>query len=191
MNPAASIPFDAGAAFAAVEQVLAARAVPGRALRHELVQILREVQSHTGWLPRAVLGRIAAGVGLTPAVVQGVAGFYRFLHLEPVGRCHLLWSDNVTDRQAGSRVLARELHRRLGVAPGLVRADGLASIGTTSCTGLGDQGPALLVNHHRVLTRMDSERVAELADLVLAEVPPAEWPAEWQRVDDNVQRADM
>jgi len=191
MNSAAPIPFDAGLAFAAVERVLAARAVPGRALRHELVQILREVQSHTGWLPRALLVRIAAGVGLPPAVVQGVAGFYRFLHLEPVGRFHLLWSDNVTDRQAGSRVLARELQRRLGVAPGLVRADGLASIGTTSCTGLCDQGPALLVNHRWVLTRMDAERVAELADLVLAEVPPPEWPAEWQRVDDNVRRADQ
>jgi len=170
-----------------VNRVLAARG--GR--REQLVQILRQVQEHTHWLPRPVLARIAAGVGLTPAIVEGVASFYRFLHLEPVGRVHLLWSDSVTDRLQGSRVLAHELCRRLGVEPGQVSSDGLVSVGFTSCTGLPDQGPALLVNHHQVLTRMDHERVARLADLLRAQVPPAEWPAEWQRVDDSVQRADV
>jgi [NiFe] hydrogenase diaphorase moiety large subunit len=67
--------------------------------------------------------------------------------------------------------------------------DGLLSVGFTSCTGLPDQGPALLVNHHQVLTRMDFERIEQLADLLRAQVPPAQWPAEWQRVDDQVQRA--
>jgi [NiFe] hydrogenase diaphorase moiety large subunit len=158
--------------------------------RDRLVQILREVQAQTHWLSRPVLARIAAGVGLTPAIVEGVASFYRFFHLEPVGRVHLLWSDNVTDRLQGSRVLARELCRRLGIEPGQVSADGGVSVGYASCTGLPDQGPALLVNHHQVLTRMDHERVVQLADLVRAQLPPAAWPAEWQRVDDNVQRAD-
>jgi [NiFe] hydrogenase diaphorase moiety large subunit len=159
--------------------------------RDRLVQILREVQEHTHWLPRDVLARIAAGVGLTPAIVEGVSSFYRFLHLQPVGQLHLLFSDNVTDRQAGCHELAAELCRRLGAKPGEVSADGLVSVGFTSCTGLPDQGPALLVNHHRVLTRMDFERIRQLADLVRARVPLAEWPADWQRVDDNVQRADV
>jgi [NiFe] hydrogenase diaphorase moiety large subunit len=171
----------------AVDRVLAQR----RHSRQQLVQILREVQEHTGWLPRDVLARIASGVGLTPAVVHGVASFYRFLHLQPVGRLHLLWSDNVSDRHLGNRELARELCRRLGVEPGRVSADGQVSVGFTSCTGLPDQGPALLVNQHQVLTRMDFDRVIDLADLVRAHVPPAQWPAEWQRVDDNVQRADV
>ncbi|HOL37053.1 MAG TPA: NAD(P)H-dependent oxidoreductase subunit E [Rubrivivax sp.] len=158
--------------------------------RDRLLEILREVQVHTHWLSRPVLARIAAGVGLTPAIVEGVASFYRFLHLAPVGRMHLLWSDSVTDRFQGSRALARELCRRLGVEPGPPSPDGLVSVGFTSCIGLPDQGPALLVNHHQVLTRMDRERVAQLADLVRAQVPPARWPAGWQRIDDNVQRAD-
>ncbi len=157
--------------------------------RRALVQILREVQAHTGWLPREVLAAVAQGVGLTPAIVQGVAGFYRFFHLQPVGRVHLLWSDNVTDRQAGSRRLAQDLCHRLGVAPGQVSADGGVSVGLASCTGLGDQGPALLVNQHQVLTRMDEARVAALADLLRAGVPPAQWPADWQRVDPQIRRA--
>jgi [NiFe] hydrogenase diaphorase moiety large subunit len=45
-------------------------------------------------------------------------------------------------------------------------------VGFTSCTGLGDQGPALLVNQHQVVTRMDAPRVAELAELVRRRFPP-------------------
>ncbi|MCK6419426.1 MAG: NAD(P)H-dependent oxidoreductase subunit E [Aquabacterium sp.] len=157
--------------------------------RHALVQILREVQVHTHWLPRPVLHRIAQGVGLTPAIVEGVAGFYRFFHLQPVGRVHLLASDNVTDRMQGSRELAAELCERLGIVPGQVAADGSVSLGFTSCTGLCDQGPALLVNQHQVVTRLDASRVAALADLIRAGVPPARWPAEWQGVDPNIRRS--
>jgi [NiFe] hydrogenase diaphorase moiety large subunit len=159
------------------------------AQRTALVQILREVQAETGWLSRVRLQEVADGVGLTPAIVEGVAGFYRFFHLQPVGRVHVLFSDNVTDRHAGSGALAADLCDRLGIAPGGMRADGSVSVGFTSCTGLGDQGPAVLVNQHQVLTRMDAHRVAALADLLRAGVPPVDWPADWQRVDPQIRRA--
>jgi [NiFe] hydrogenase diaphorase moiety large subunit len=158
---------------------------------HALVQILREWQAEVGWLPRADLARIAAAVSRTLAEVEGVAGFYRFFHTQPVGAYRILFSDNVTDRILGSEALMADLCRRLGVAPGRVSADGLVSVDRTSCTGLGDQGPALLVNHHQVVTRLDRERVAQLAGLVRGRVPVADWPADWFRVDDNIRRADL
>lgn len=172
---------------AVVDRVLAARGQR----RCDLVQILREVQQHTVWLPREVLARIAAGLGLTPAIVEGVASFYRFFHLKPVGRYNLLFSDNVTDRHLGNRELARALCRLLWTEPGKVSEDGLVSVGFTSCTGLPDQGPAMLVNQHQVLTRLDDRRIVELADLVRAQVPVAQWPAGWMQVDDTVRRADV
>ncbi len=158
---------------------------------HRLVQVLRELQAEAGWLPPAALQAVAQGLGLTLAQVQGVAGFYRFLHLRPVGSYRILFSDNVTDRMAGSEALLADLCRRLGVAPGRVSEDGLVSVDRCSCTGLGDQGPALLVNHQQVVTRLDATRVAQLADRVRQRVPPAWWPPEWSRVDDNVQRAEV
>jgi [NiFe] hydrogenase diaphorase moiety large subunit len=160
--------------------------------REALVQILREVQASSGWLRRELIARIAAGVGLTPAIVEGVASFYRFLHLRPVGQYHFLWSDNVTDRMLGSRMLARELCRLLAVRRGPPAGEGaLASVDFTSCIGMGDQGPALLVNQHQVLTRIDDMRVVQIADLVQARVPVADWPADWQRVESTVHRADV
>jgi [NiFe] hydrogenase diaphorase moiety large subunit len=157
--------------------------------REALLQILREVQAETGWLSRPVLAEVAAGVGLGIAVIEGVASFYRHLHLRPVGRVHLLFSDNVTDRHQGSRELVARLCRHLGVAPGQVTADGGASVGYTSCTGLGDQGPAALVNQHHVLTRLDAQRIDEIAACLHAGEPPARWPAHWQTVLPQIRRA--
>ncbi|MFO1328813.1 MAG: NAD(P)H-dependent oxidoreductase subunit E [Rubrivivax sp.] len=158
--------------------------------RHALLQLLVELQRLIGWLPRPVLAGLAASLGLTPGQVEGVAGFYRFLHLQPVGRVRVLFADNVVERHQGSRDLMASLCRRLGVAPGQVRADGAVSVDTCSCIGLSDQGPSLLVDHDRVVTRLDEERVAQLATLIEQQVPPAAWPAAWSQVDDVVRRAE-
>ncbi len=158
---------------------------------HALVQILRELQALQGWLPRATLSHTAATLGLTLAQVEGVAEFYRFFHTRPVGAYRVLFSDSVTDRMFGSEALLGDLCRRLGVAPGRLGEDGLVSVDRTSCTGLCDQGPALLVNHHHVVTRLDATRVAQMAALIRARVPVPQWPAHWFEVQDNIQRADV
>ena len=158
---------------------------------HALVQVLRETQAQTHWLPRDLLAHIAAGLHLTLAHVEGVASFYRFFHLRPVGRVRVLFSDNITDRMAGSDALMQRLCERLGVVPGQVDAQGRFSVDRCSCTGLCDQGPALLVNHHQVVTRLDAVRIDQLADVLLAGVPPEDWPAGWFAVQDHIRRADV
>ena len=114
-----------------------------------LVQVLRAAQELEGWLPPATITYIAARLGLPRAQVEGVAGYYAFLHLVPVGRYHVLFSDNVTDRMAGSEALLERLCTNLWIERGKVSEDGLVSVDTTSCTGMCDQGPALLVNGRR------------------------------------------
>jgi [NiFe] hydrogenase diaphorase moiety large subunit len=159
--------------------------------RHRLVQMLRELQAGLGWLPPAALSSLATALGLELAEVRGVAGFYRFFHTAPVGAYRVLFSDNVTDRLLGSEALMDDLCRRLGVAPGRVGADDLVSVDRTSCTGLCDQGPALLINHRHVVTRLDAGRVAQIAGLIHQRVPLAWWPADWSAVQDRVQRAEV
>ena len=156
---------------------------------HALVQVLRETQAQTHWLPRELLAHIAAALGLTLAHVEGVAGFYRFFHTQPVGRTRVLFSDNITDRMLGSERLMARLCERLGVPRGVVDPQGRFSVDRCSCTGLCDQGPALLVNHHEVVTRLDDARIDALADRLLAGVAPEHWPADWFVVEDHIRRA--
>ncbi|CAN7713985.1 MULTISPECIES: NAD(P)H-dependent oxidoreductase subunit E [unclassified Caballeronia] len=158
---------------------------------HALVQILREAQALHTWLPRDMLRYVADTLGLTLAHVEGVATFYRFFHTEPVGEYRILFSDNITDRMQGNAALLADLCQRLAVEPGHMRADGRVSVDFCSCTGLCDQGPSLLINHHQVVTRLDAERVAAIAVLIEARVAVSDWPAHWSRVDDHIRRADV
>jgi [NiFe] hydrogenase diaphorase moiety large subunit len=155
-----------------------------------LMQILRETQESIGWLPPAAITAIAEAIDWPRAKVEGTAGFYSFFHTKPLGRYRVLWSDNITDRLLGNRDLMLALCQKLWLEPGRVSEDGLVSVDTTSCTGMCDQGPAVLVNY-RAITRMTSERVEQMAELIRAETPVAEWPADWFRIDDNVRRADL
>jgi [NiFe] hydrogenase diaphorase moiety large subunit len=52
------------------------------------------------------------------------------------------------------------------------------------------QGPALLINHHQVITCLDAGRVDALAGLMLSEVPVDHWPTDWFQVHNPVHRAD-
>ncbi len=158
---------------------------------HRLVQVLREVQAEQQWISRPALSQIADALHLPLAHVEGVAGFYRFFHTQPVGPYRVLFSDNVTDRMLGSEALMHALCHRLKVQPGAMRADGRVSVATTSCTGLCDQGPALLINHHQVVTRLTPARIEHMAALIETQVPVAQWPAEWSRVDDQIRLADI
>ena len=108
---------------------------------NSLVQLLREAQAEHGWLPRPLLSALARELGLTLAHVEGVASFYRFLHLQPVGRLRILFSDNITDRMLGSEALMADLCARLGVQPGVMRADGRVE----NCRVMVSSGAPLLI----------------------------------------------
>ncbi len=155
-----------------------------------LMQILRETQEVLGWLSPETITAIAKGVGWPRAQVEGTAAFYSFFHTRPRGKYCVLWSDNITDRMLGNQDLMQSLCGKLWLEPGRLSEDGLVSVNTTSCTGMCDQGPAVLVNY-RAITRMTMARVEQMAELIREEKPVAEWPAEWFRVDDNVRRADI
>lgn len=153
-----------------------------------LLQVLRSLQEAFGHIPPGQDQMVAEALGVPLARVRGVAGFYSFLSLEPRGRYQVLFSDNITDRMLGSQDLLQALCGKLWLEPGKVSEDGLVSVGTTSCTGLCDQGPALLVNG-RPITRMSHQRVTEIAELIRAGTALADWPAAYFQIDDNVRRA--
>ena len=155
-----------------------------------LMQILREIQEVLGWLAPETLTAVAEGVGWPRAKVEGTAGFYSFFHTRPLGQYRVLWSDNITDRMLGNVELMQAMCQKLWLEPGRVSEDGLVSVDTTSCTGMCDQGPAVLVNY-RAVTRMTPERVDQMVELIRGRTPLADWPQDWFRVEDNVRRADI
>ncbi len=152
-----------------------------------LLQILREAQEHYGYIHPDALDYLSVKLQVPRARIEGVAGFYSFIYLQPHGEYRVLFSDNITDRMLGSQALMEKMCQQLWLQPGKVSEDGLVSIGATSCTGMCDQGPAMLVNG-RAITRLTQQRVQEIGYLIRNRSPLADWPADYFRVDDNVRR---
>ncbi|MGE5384455.1 MAG: NAD(P)H-dependent oxidoreductase subunit E [Betaproteobacteria bacterium] len=155
-----------------------------------MIQILREIQEMTDWISPEVVDCLQAALSVPRTRIEGVAGFYPFLHLQPRGRYRLLFSNNVTDRMQGSGELLERLCTNLWIEKGKVSEDGLVSADTTSCTGLCDQGPALLVND-RAIPALNEQRIDRICDLVRDQVPLSQWPAELFRMENNIRRKDL
>jgi len=153
-----------------------------------LVQIVRETQAALGWLSRETQCEIAERLKIPLDRVESVVTFYAFFYDQPRGAFRLLLSDNITDRMQGNQALLDRLLARFGVRRGEVSADGLVSVDLTSCTGMCDQGPAMLVNNTAV-PRLNEARIDAIAELIEARTPLDHWPAELFHVEDNVRRA--
>jgi [NiFe] hydrogenase diaphorase moiety large subunit len=154
------------------------------------MQILREIQEQLNWLSPADADAHRRRHRLAARQVSGTASFYSFFHTRPRGKYCVLWSDNITDRMLGNADLMDAMCKKLWLEPGRVSEDGLVSVNTTSCTGMCDQGPALLVNY-RAIPRMTQARLGEMVGLIREQVPVADWPAEWFAVEDNIRRKDI
>ena len=154
---------------------------------NDLLQILREAQEHYGYIHSDTIDYLSQKLQFPRAKIEGVVGFYSFLYQQPHGEYRVLFSDNITDRMQGNQTLLEEMCHQLWLQPGKVSEDGLVSIATTSCTGMCDQGPAMLVNG-RAITRLSHQRVQEIGHLIRNRTPLDEWPADFFRVEDNIRR---
>ena len=161
--------------------------------RHDstrLVQILRDVMAAEGYLSAKCITALADALHLPRARVEGVAGFYSFFATEPRGRFRVLFSDNITDEMAGSIQLRQRLLDAFQIRLGEVSRDGLVSIDTTSCTGLCDQGPALLVNGYAI-GRLTPARIGAISSLIRGGSPVSQWPENLFRIDTHIERKDQ
>lgn len=155
-----------------------------------LLQILIDLQRSLRHIPPEAIDQLSAALDVPHGQIRGLIGFYSFLHATPRGQYEILVSDNISDRYQGSHELAAALSGALGVGLGETRSDGLVSLDFTSCIGMSDQGPAMLVNG-RTLPRMDAARRAQVIELVRAKTPLEDWPQALFVVEDNIRRPDL
>lgn len=156
----------------------------------DLLQILIAVQHHYGYIHTDAIDHLSLQLQLPRAKIVGVASFYAHLCLQPKGEYRVLFSDNITDRMQGNMALMTSMCQQLWLEPGKVSEDGLVSIDTTSCTGMCDQGPAMLVNG-LAINRLTEERIRRICELIRERVPLSGWPATFFSTEDNIRRRDI
>jgi len=158
--------------------------------RLNLLQFLIAIQKQYSHISAEAIELLHERLDIPVSQIEGVIDFYTFLHKQPRGEFDILFSDSITDRMLGSTRLFEQLCSILDVEPGQTRIDGRVCVGLTSCTGICDQGPAMLVNG-RVISNLDNSRIDHIAALVDAATPLEEWPDEFFVVENNIKRVDI
>ena len=154
-----------------------------------LLQHLHAIQFQYSHIPEEAIQLLSERLNTPPMQINAVIDFYSFLHRRARGEYDIRFSDNITDRMLGNQDLFKSLCRKLGVEPDEPRADGKVTVSLTSCTGICDQGPAMLVNG-MVVSNLTEKRIHKMVGRVEAGIPLSEWPESLFVVKDNIHRRD-
>lgn len=114
--------------------------------RRDLLSFIKEVHRRRGCLTHEDIDRIAAAWGTTPGDVYGVATFYTFLGVKPLGRNVVKVCKSTPCCMKHCDVVVAEVQKALGVKNGETTPDGRFTLMLTNCIGACDNAPAMLIN---------------------------------------------
>ena len=115
--------------------------------RKEMLELLQEAQSKTGFLSQEAMAKVAKELSMSKSDVYGVATFYSFLSTKPLGRNVIRICQSLPCHYKGGQSVIDSISRELGIKPGETTADGKFSFTLTNCIGECDKAPAMLINN--------------------------------------------
>jgi len=113
---------------------------------HELiVDLLRAIQSHHGWVPDDGVLLTAETLGVLPVEVEEVATFYDKIFRRQVGRRVIHVCDSICCWVTGAEMIAEHLQKSLEIGLGETSADGMFTLLPTCCLGACGDAPAMMI----------------------------------------------
>ncbi len=132
--------------------------------RGALLPVLQKIDRKHGHISDYSMQLVAEQLNIFPSEVYSVVSFFRFLYREPHGKFIVRLCRTISCDLAGKDKVAHQLQTELGIMFGETTDDNMFTLEWTNCTGMCDQGPAMLVNDH-VITKVTPERIKEILDL--------------------------
>ncbi|MEE4190609.1 MAG: NAD(P)H-dependent oxidoreductase subunit E [Halieaceae bacterium] len=129
--------------------------------RTRLLDVLWDVQDQFGYIPDDAVRELAAGMNTTPLDIRETASFYHFFRSRPGGRYTLYLSNTAIAKMQGLGAVSDALQAETGARFGGVDPSGTFALEHTSCIGLSDQEPAMLVDKV-VFTHLTPDKVADI-----------------------------
>ena len=113
---------------------------------HELiVDLLRAIQAHHGWVPDEGVLLTAETLGVLPIEVEELATFYDKIYRYQVGRRVIHLCDSVCCWATGAEMIAGHLQQSLGIDFGETTDDGIFTLLPTCCLGACGDAPAMMI----------------------------------------------
>ncbi|AQT68277.1 NADP-reducing hydrogenase subunit HndA [Anaerohalosphaera lusitana] len=126
-----------------------------------LIAVLHKVQELYGYLPQDVMDFVAEEMQVPTAHIWGVATFYHYFNLEPIGKhvvsvcmgtaCYVKGADKVLDALKGD----------LGVEAGQTTEDGLFTLQEARCLGACGIAPVIMIDD-KIYGELTAKSVVDL-----------------------------
>jgi len=114
--------------------------------RENLIPVLQEIQRAFGYLSEEAMEQAADYLKVSSSIVYGVATFYSFFRLTPVGRNMVKVCCGTACHVRGGAHVLRDIERRLDIKPGGTTTNGEHSLETVACVGACALAPVVIVN---------------------------------------------
>jgi NADH-quinone oxidoreductase subunit E len=147
-----------------LKKSLQARVAHAVSAREAAVDVMKELQSHYGWLTDEAVGEAADLLGLSPLQVDELATFYEMIYRRPVGKKVIHVCDSISCWSACCEKIMAHLQSRLGVSLGGTSADGEFTLIPCCCMGMCGDGPVMSVGSNFYLN-LTPERVDEILEM--------------------------
>lgn len=122
-----------------------ARALASPHPRELIVNLLRAIQDHYGWVPDAGVELAAETLGLSPLQIEEIATFYDKIYRRPVGRRVIHLCDSICCWATGGEQVAALLKEKLGIGFGETTPDGAFTLLPSCCLGACGDAPAMMI----------------------------------------------
>ena len=119
-------------------------------IRSYLLEELQEIQEKEGFISDENMQKTADKFKIHPVEVYSVVTFYSFLTIEKKGRNVIRVSSCMPCEMKGSEGIVEVFEKKLGIKRGETTDDGNFTLEKTSCIGMCDKAPAVLVNDELV-----------------------------------------
>lgn len=129
-----------------------------------LIAVLHKVQSLYGYLPQDVMDEIAEKMQIPTAHIWGVATFYHYFNLKPIGKhvvsvcmgtaCYVKGADKVLDT----------IRKHLNVQVGETTEDKLFTLQEARCLGACGIAPVMMVGD-KIYGELDAKKTIDILNL--------------------------
>lgn len=135
--------------------------------RENLIAILHRIQNEEeyNYIPEEAINHVAQYFGITPSEVFGVISFYTMLSVNPRGKYIIRVCTSAPCHVMGSTTVIDALKVILGIEVGETTADNLVTLEVSSCLGLCDVAPAMMINDN-VYGNLTYEKIEKIVERI-------------------------
>ena len=126
-----------------------------------LIAVLHKAQELYGYLPQDVMDQVAEKMQIPTAHIWGVATFYHYFNLKPVGKNIVSVCMGTACYVKGADKVLEALIRELGIQVGETTEDKLFTLQEARCLGACGIAPVIMIND-KIYGELDAKKTVDL-----------------------------